>query len=154
MYALELCCEAAYLLSRILDTQTVINPENFLKSSHESQRELCSLLPPVAFSTYQPRVPVEHPSTQGSSGSHDTAGQAKPTPNHSPADLDHTFLENSFLLSAAHVFQDHLVTGWMTVTEDSQISTYQEGVYTGTMHAQWKDEEWQQSHKPSKRSKS
>ncbi len=134
-------------------TQTVLNPENFLKLSLESRRELlCSLLPPVAFNTHQPHLSSEHPSAQGFPASHDTAGQIKPIPNHSIADFDHTFLENSFLLSAAHAFQDHLVTGWMTVTEDDQISTYQEGVLTGTMHAQWKDEEWQQSHKPSKHS--
>lgn len=154
MHASESFCEGTQILSRISDVQTVLNPENFLKLSPESQRELCSLLPPVAFSTYQPHVSAEHPSVHGSPESHDTDGQIKPIPKHSTADFDHTFLENSFLLSAAHAFQDHLVTGWMTVTEDGQISAYQEGVFTGAMHAQWKDEEWQQSHKPSKQSKS
>ena len=64
----------------------------------------------------------------------------------SPALLDPMFFNNPFFLSAAGTFQDQLSSGWLSDKEKDKVNQFLQGVREGTMHAQWKDEEWDQDH--------
>jgi hypothetical protein len=109
---------------------------------------LCTLLPATAFFTHQPTIDPTHPGSNIDTSTADTGGQEL---ERSPATLDPMFFGSPFLLSAAHTFQDHIFSGWLNNKAKDTISRYEHGVRDGTMHAEWKDEEWQREHPPPKR---
>ena len=107
------------------------------------------MLPATAFHTYQAALDPTHP---GSSINASNTNQHGSEPERSPATLDPMFLNSSFMLSAAHTFQDHIFSGWLNNKAKDTVSRYEQGVRDGTIHAEWKDEEWQREHLPTKRS--
>ena len=117
--------------------------------SEESQQLLCSLLPSTAFFTHQPALDPTHP---GSSSDTSTINNKSHESERSPATLDPMFFNSPFVLSAAHTWQDHIFSGWLKNKARDTVSRYEQGVRDGTMHAEWKDEEWQRDHQPPKRS--
>lgn len=126
--------------------QDVINYENFLELSEESKELLCSLLPPTAFTTYMPTVDPTHPS--GSTAASYVGGSDF---ERGPATLDPIFFTSPFLLGAAHAWQDHIYSGFFSSTSQDTLTKYSEGVQTGAVRAEWKDEAWAREHPPPKR---
>ena len=126
--------------------QDVLNYESFLNLSEESKELLCSLLPPTAFVTYTQTVDRTHPS-----GRADASAASCPGFERSPATLDPTFFTSPFLLSAAHAWQDHIYSGFFSVKSQDTLAKHADGVHTGTLHAEWKDETWAREHPPPKR---
>ena len=126
-----------------------MNYNNFLNLSEESQQILCALLPPTAFVTHQPTVDPTHPGSSNTDVS--TSESNIQQLERSPATLDPMFFGSPFMLSAAQTFQDHIFSGWLGNKARETVSRYEEGVRSGAMHAEWKDEEWQRDHPPPKR---
>lgn len=124
--------------------------ENFLDLSAESQEILCSLLPPTAFTTYHPPVDATHPAKQQFNGNDDRMDLDV---ERSPATLDPLFFTSPFMLSAAHTFQDHIFSSWMTQKAGESVAKFREGVQdlTSNIRAEWKDEEWRRDHPPRRR---
>ena len=105
---------------------------------------LCSLLPPIAFSTFKPSVDPTHPSRLGSQSSTDAMDEDIPEElKPSPATLDPTIFTNSFFTSASLTFQDHLYSSWLSPKAKEKVETFNQRVRDGTLHAEWKDEAWE-----------
>ena len=64
----------------------------------------------------------------------------------SPETLDPTFFNNSFFLSGAMTFQDHIFSGWLSKRAKDEVAQYEQGVTDGSLHAEWKDEQWSREH--------
>ncbi|CAL1702381.1 unnamed protein product [Somion occarium] len=137
-------------------TRGVLNYENFINLSAESQQKLCNLLPPTAFCTYQRTVDPTHPclrrnSRSSGAGSMDVDTIPGPSsesslndlPERSPATLDPSIFTSSFFQSAALTFQDQLFSSWFSQKAKETQEKYERGVRDGTMHAEWKDEVWE-----------
>ena len=131
-------------------TQEVVSYENFLNLSPESQVRLCSLLPPTAFTTFQPTVDPTHPAKADPSSSSDATDQDV---ERSPATLDPLFFTSPYLLSAAQTFQDHIFSGWLAQKAKEDVEKYNVGVWDteSNVRAEWKDEEWNREHAPPRR---
>ncbi|KAI0631552.1 Asx homology domain-containing protein [Trametes polyzona] len=142
-----------------IDISDVINYTNFLELSEESQNRLCGLLPPTAFSTYVPTVCPSHPDYRpptdgGAPGDSnvvdrmdvddaDAASGSGSESGATPATLDPTVFTSPFFLSAAHTWQDHLFSSWLTKKATDEMARFAEGARTGDMHVDWKDEVWE-----------
>ncbi|PCH34743.1 hypothetical protein WOLCODRAFT_139553 [Wolfiporia cocos MD-104 SS10] len=149
-----------------MEISDVLNYENFLDLSVQSQELLVALLPPPAFTSYCPSVSpthVDHCGPESLSGSgptvdisattgvdagpallplHDEhAGQEK-----SIATFDPTTFTSPFFLSAARTFQDHLFSGWFSKKATEEVERFQNGVRDGSLHVEWKDEAWVRIH--------
>jgi hypothetical protein len=74
-----------------------------------------------------------------------TSQQAPPS-THDPALLLPNFFTDPHFLSAAHTFQDHLFSSYLTPTSSATLRTWLDGVHSGAIHAPWKDEVWEQEH--------
>ena len=107
---------------------------------------LCALLPSTAFNTYIPLVCDTHPDFR-----------AQPTDlmdvDRTPATLDPTIFTSSFFLSAAHTWQDHLFSSWLTKKASEDLEKFEQGAREGTLHADWKDEAWERDHSAQSRPK-
>lgn len=64
----------------------------------------------------------------------------------SSATVDPVFFNNSFFLSGSRTFQDHVFSGWLTKKSKDAVLQYEQGIKDGTLHAEWKDEEWERDH--------
>ncbi|OCH89954.1 hypothetical protein OBBRIDRAFT_819519 [Obba rivulosa] len=134
-----------------LDISEILSYSTFLDLSKESQDLLVALLPPTAFATYQPTVSPTHVDYVSSQVSQDSAnlngtGPSDVTQAKTTATLDPTVFTSPHFLSAARTFQDHLYSGWLTQKAAEDTRRFEEGIRTGTMHAEWKDEEWEADH--------
>ncbi|EMD35791.1 hypothetical protein CERSUDRAFT_106500 [Gelatoporia subvermispora B] len=136
-----------------LDISDALNYSNFLDLSQESQDSLVSLLPPTAFTTHQSTVSpthVDHPAAESAENCAQTSAGPSNTGNMvqecTTATLEPAVFTSAHFLSAAHTFQDHLYSGWLTQKAADDIARFEEGVRAGTMHAEWKDEEWDAEH--------
>ncbi|KAI0781631.1 Asx homology domain-containing protein [Irpex lacteus] len=129
-----------------VDISDVINYENFLKLSEESQQQLCSLLPPTAFTTFQPSLDGYHPAALSKTSPDADKSASSTSEQRSPTTLDPTLFSNAFFLSGAMTFQDHLFTGWLSRKAKEDVDQYEQGVTAGSMHAEWKDEQWTREH--------
>jgi len=58
--------------------------------------------------------------------------------------LNPDIFRDTYFLTAAHTFQDHLFNGWFTKSHKSKLEAYLEGIQTGTLALPWKDEVWEQ----------
>ena len=63
-----------------------------------------------------------------------------------PATLDPMVFSSSFLLSAAHTWQDHLFSNWLGKKASEDLKQFNQGAQEGTLHADWKDELWELDH--------
>ncbi|CCL98449.1 uncharacterized protein FIBRA_00447 [Fibroporia radiculosa] len=150
-----------------LDISKVLNYENFLNLSSESQEMLVSLLPSTAFSTFRPSISpshVDYHAIHDDRSLHHLSDTSTTTDIQSVAELsclpststqhqrlrsaalDPTTFTSPFFLSAAHTFQDHLYSGWLGKKARDDIRRYEMGVDEGNMHAEWKDEVWEREH--------
>ncbi|KAI0086780.1 hypothetical protein BDY19DRAFT_958640 [Irpex rosettiformis] len=134
-----------------IDISDVLNYENFLRLSEDSRRELCTLLPPTAFTTFKPSLDSSHPGlrTQNERPGHseeENDTKAVNVEERSPTTLDPTVFNNSFFLSGAMTFQDHVFTGWLSKRAKEEVMQYEQGVVDGSLHAEWKDEQWAREH--------
>ncbi|KAM5540014.1 hypothetical protein V8D89_006154 [Ganoderma adspersum] len=139
-------------LTRV-DISDLINYNNFLELSEEAQERLCALLPPTAFATYVPSVSSSHPDGRRSPGAADAMDVDVPVLRN-PATLDPTVLTSPFFLSAAHTWQDHLVSNWLGKKASDDLEKFRQGARDGTLHADWKDEVWELDHSPETPSRS
>jgi len=57
--------------------------------------------------------------------------------------LDSNIFRDTYFLTAAHTFQDHLFNGWFTKSHRCKLEAYHEGIQTGTLALPWKDEVWE-----------
>ena len=71
-----------------------------------------------------------------------------------PATLDPTVFTSPFFLSAAHTWQDHLVSNWLGKKASDDLEKFRQGAGDGTLHADWKDEVWELDHSPETSSRS
>ncbi|KAI0692695.1 hypothetical protein C8T65DRAFT_669342 [Cerioporus squamosus] len=133
-----------------VDISNVLNYNNFLELSEESQLQLCSLLPPTAFLTYRPSVCPTHPDFSRSSS---LRMQMDVDVDRTPATLDPTIFTSPFFLSAAHTWQDHLFSSWLGTKAADDLDAFKKGAQVGTLHAPWKDESWDQNHRPTQNPK-
>lgn len=101
--------------------------------SDESRKVLVTLLPPTAFGDYLPGV--GHPAQP----QHDVTTASDP----SERALNPNFFNDPHFLDAAHTFQDHLFSGWLTATHQAKLNKYLDGIRDGTLAAPWKDEDWE-----------
>ncbi|PIL34284.1 hypothetical protein GSI_03059 [Ganoderma sinense ZZ0214-1] len=133
-----------------IDISDSINYNNFLELSEEAQERLCALLPPTAFTTYVPSVSPSHPDGPPSQepGSTDAMDVDEAPVLRNPAMLDPTVFTSSFFLSAAHTWQDHLVSNWLGKKASDDLEKFRQGARDGTLHADWKDELWELDHSP------
>ncbi|TBU54808.1 hypothetical protein BD310DRAFT_827287 [Dichomitus squalens] len=131
-----------------MDISDIINYNNFLELSGESQARLCELLPPTAFATYVPSVCFSHP--DGRSAGQDSVDRmdVDETAGRTPATLDPMVFSSPFLLSAAHTWQDQLVSNWLGKKASDDLEKFKQGAREGTLHADWKDETWEEDHTP------
>jgi len=53
---------------------------------------------------------------------------------------------DSHFLAAAHTFQDHLYSNFLSDAHAKKVKTFEDGVREGTLHAPWKDEVWESNH--------
>ena len=131
-------------------SQEIISYDNFLNLSEEWQQQLCTLLPPTAFFTYQASAASLAGGNVGGEPSSSSLESPESTVERTPELLDPMFFTNPFFLSAAGTFQDQLFSGWYAEKDKAKVQQYLQGVRDGTMHAQWKDEEWSEDHPPPK----
>ncbi|KAI1788565.1 Asx homology domain-containing protein [Ganoderma leucocontextum] len=136
-----------------IDISDLINYNNFLELSEEAQEHLCTLLPPTAFATYVPSVSSSHPDGPPIQGHADAMDVDTPAMRN-PATLDPTVLTSPFFLSAAHTWQDHLVSNWLGKRAADDLEKFRQGARDGTLHADWKDELWELDHSPDTSSRS
>ncbi|PSR77077.1 hypothetical protein PHLCEN_2v8066 [Hermanssonia centrifuga] len=139
-----------------VDISDVLNFDNFLELSVESQELLCSLFPATAFSTFQPTIDPTHPANMGKGGPESSSQESPPKPlsatfDRSPTTLDPVVFTSPFFLSAARTFQDHIYSGWLASKAKDLVKQYEQGVGEGSLHAEWKDEEWERNRNPLKR---
>lgn len=153
-----------------IDCADVLNYENFLDLSPESQDLLVALLPPTSFYTFRPTIPPTHVDYAVSSNTAnasptnnmtsvndedpqpaESSRQAPTVPQpefqeQSTATLDPTTFTSPFFLSAARTFQDHLFSGWFGKKAKEDLAQFTSGVREGDLHAEWKDEAWLREH--------
>ncbi|KZT01903.1 uncharacterized protein LAESUDRAFT_706953 [Laetiporus sulphureus 93-53] len=150
-----------------MNISDVLNCENFLNLSQESKEFLVSLLPPTAFNTFRPSLPSTHvdysitndnvpnidqDDAMDVDSAHEAAFAASTSTsqsthqNRTPAFLDPAIFTSPFFSSAAQTYQDHLFSGWFAAKAQDTIKLFEEGIRLGTMHAEWKDEEWEREH--------
>lgn len=110
--------------------------------SDEARERLYHLLPSTAFQGYQPSIEHAHPSQSGHSD--DDAMDIDFSNGFRCADaVDLSVFNDPHFLAAAHTFQDHIYTGWMTDSNLEKVLKFESGVKDGSVHAPWKDEVWE-----------
>lgn len=133
-----------------VDMSELINKETWGMLSREARERLVVLLPPTAFGGGM-GIDETHPACASSSSSLRPSRnleslsslQYKPTePSPSVDALDPRTFNDAHFLAAAHTFQDHIFSGWLTNTHAEKVREYEEGVRDGTLSAEWKDEVW------------
>lgn len=69
----------------------------------------------------------------------------------SPSTLDPMLFSSSFFQSAALTFQDHLHSSWLSPKAKEKMENFDAGLQDGSLHAEWKDDAWNQDNLPPKR---
>lgn len=109
--------------------------------SPHSQSLLAPLLPNTAFfGSSSQTIDPSHPSCSSS------AIQQPPEIPPSYEILDPSVFTDPHFLAAAHTFQDHLYSGWLTEAHVAKVKQFEDGVRSGTLAAPWKDEVWDRDH--------
>ena len=132
--------------------QDVLNYENFVTLSQEAQESLCLLLPPTAFSSYRPELPSSHPAIfdRDASNVSDASNAMDVDSERTPANLNPNTFTSSAFLAAATTYQDHIYSSWMTATSEAQLAKFKQGIQDGSLHAEWKDDAWDEEASPQK----
>ncbi|KAI0791361.1 hypothetical protein C8Q75DRAFT_715542 [Abortiporus biennis] len=144
---LETLLTSEYSKLTTMDISDILNYENFINLSGESQELLCSLLPPNAFSTFTLTIDPTHASRKAK-GQSDSMDVDIPI-ERAPATLDPMTFSSSFFQSAALTFQDHLVSSWLSPDMKEKLEEFNRRTQDGSLHAEWKDEAWNRELQPS-----
>ncbi|KAF9466702.1 Asx homology domain-containing protein [Collybia nuda] len=124
-----------------IDISDLVNFSSWNMLSPESQTMLKTLLPPTAFRGYQPVLDPSHPSAV------DSMAVDQPTSGLPSDSLDGSVFTDSHFLAAAHTFQDHIYSEWLSDAHADKVKKFQAGILDGTLSAPWKDEVWEKSNK-------
>ncbi|KAJ7033465.1 Asx homology domain-containing protein [Mycena alexandri] len=116
-----------------MDISDLINANAWNMLSPDSQSRLSACLPPTAFSHFQPSIGPDHPAAVNSMSI---------DPNRS-SPVDISFFTDAHFLAAAHTFQDHLYSNWLSDAHAEKVKKYEQGIRDGTLAAPWKDEVWE-----------
>ncbi|KAJ7253777.1 Asx homology domain-containing protein [Mycena haematopus] len=116
-----------------MNISDLINANSWNMLSPESQSRLAALLPPTAFSSFQPSIGSDHPAATDSMDVESTGSGT----------IDPSVFTDSHFLAAAHTFQDHLFSGWLSDAHAEKMKKYEQGIRDGSLAAPWKDEVWE-----------
>lgn len=105
--------------------------------SAESQAALKGLLPPTAFSNYSASLSKDHPSVS------ENMDIDSLQPVVVDSELNSNIFTDSHFLAAAHTFQDHLHSDWLSQKHAQLVNKFEVGVQDGSLAAPWKDETWE-----------
>lgn len=94
------------------------------------------MLPPTAFTKYIPSLAKDHPSVVN------TMDIDQPQPL-GDTELNSNIFTDPHLLAAAHTFQDHLHSDWLSKKHIGIVNKFEAGVRDGSLAAPWKDETWE-----------
>ncbi|KDQ48983.1 hypothetical protein JAAARDRAFT_201249 [Jaapia argillacea MUCL 33604] len=134
-----------------IDICTILNASTWGAPSPEARGSLCALLPPTAFANFQLSVDPAYPSELTQADKMEVDGDESQTQDTS-LPLTELFDPSTFtdphFLAAAHTFQDHIFSGWMTDAHKEAVTKYEQGIIDGSLHAAWKDEVWKREHLP------
>ncbi|KAF7338738.1 hypothetical protein MSAN_02196100 [Mycena sanguinolenta] len=120
-----------------MDISDLINANSWNMLLPESQARLAALLPPTAFSSFQPSIGSDHPA----------ATDSMDVESSGSGPIDHSVFTDSHFLAAAHTFQDHLFSDWLSDAHAGKLKKYEEGIRDGSLAAPWKDEVWERDNK-------
>lgn len=133
--------------------QDVVNYENFVSLSQESQEALCILLPPTAFASFRPALPISHPATRAHTPLANTSSKPQAldiTHDSTRAALNANVFSSSAFIAASTTFQDHLFSGWKSAPKRAKVDAFRERIQDGSTHAEWKDDAWNAEAMPQK----
>ncbi|KAJ7793430.1 Asx homology domain-containing protein [Mycena olivaceomarginata] len=116
-----------------MNISDLINANSWNMLSPDSQSRLAALLPPTAFSSFQPSIGSDHPAATDSMNVDFNVSGA----------VDPSLFTDSHFLAAAHTFQDHLFSDWLSDAHAEKVKKYEEGIRNGSLAAPWKDEVWE-----------
>lgn len=120
--------------------QDLINADTWNLLSPDSRVHLSTLLPPTAFLEFQPSIGPDHPaSTRMDATVRETSDGSDPVSGF----VDPSLFTDPHFLAAAHTFQDHIFSGWLTESHLEKFKRYEQGVMDGSLAAPWKDEVWE-----------
>ncbi|EEB91929.1 hypothetical protein MPER_09639, partial [Moniliophthora perniciosa FA553] len=115
----------------------------------EHRERLVKLLPPAAFKGFRECIAEHHPGAAKDPNAMDIDPSSSQIPNPSPETLDPSFFTDPHFLAAAHTFQDHIYSGWLTSPHKEKVRNFEERVRDMRpglgVHAPWKDEEWERN---------
>ncbi|KAJ7636902.1 Asx homology domain-containing protein [Roridomyces roridus] len=121
-----------------MDISDLINGNSWNLLSPDSQSRLAALLPPTAFRSFKPTLGLDHPA----------AGDSMQVDSHDASTLDPSLFTDAHFLAAAHTFQDHLFSDWLSDTHAEKVEKYTKGIQDGSLAAPWKDEVWERDNPP------
>ncbi|KAF7291936.1 hypothetical protein MIND_01219100 [Mycena indigotica] len=119
-----------------MDISDVINANVWDMLSPDAKMRLAALLPATAFRSCPSVLESDHPAA-----SSNTFTNGNSTVD--PEQLDLAVFTDSHFLAAAHTFQDHLFSNWLSDSHAEKMKKYIEGTKDGSLAAPWKDEVWE-----------
>ncbi|KAJ6606686.1 Asx homology domain-containing protein [Mycena sp. CBHHK59/15] len=103
-----------------MDISDLINVNSWNMLSPESQSVLSTLLPPTAFRSFQPSLAADHPA----------AGDSMKVDSEVLGSPDTSVFTDAHFLAAAHTFQDHLYSNWLSDAHADKVKKYEQGTKT------------------------
>ncbi|KAJ6532778.1 Asx homology domain-containing protein [Mycena vulgaris] len=116
-----------------MNISDLINANSWNMLSPDSQSRLAALLPPTAFPSFQPTIGFDHPA----------AGDSINIDSSQSSPIDTSLFTDAHFLAAAHTFQDHLYSNWLSDVHAEKVQKYEQGIKDGSLAAPWKDEVWE-----------
>ncbi|KAJ7484368.1 Asx homology domain-containing protein [Mycena latifolia] len=116
-----------------MNISDLINANSWNMLSPDSQSRLAALLPPTAFPSFQPSIGFDHPA----------AGDSMNIDFERSGPIDTSLFTDPHFLAAAHTFQDHLYSNWLSDGHAEKVKKYEQGIKDGSLAAAWKDEVWE-----------
>ncbi|KAJ7150928.1 Asx homology domain-containing protein [Mycena crocata] len=116
-----------------MNISDLINANSWNMLSPDSQTRLTALLPSTAFTSFQPTLGSDHPAASGSMSVDPSIS----------GPVDSSLFSDPHFLAAAHTFQDHLYSNWLSDAHAEKVKKYEQGTQDGSLAAPWKDEVWE-----------
>jgi hypothetical protein len=138
------CCPCVQFSDR--RRQDIINLDTWNNLSQSSQILLATFLPPTAFSDCVSTISPFHPSQDHPPATIFSSACRETTSSHNPELLLPSFFSDPHFLSAAHTFQDHLFSSFLSPRAATALQAWLGDVRSGKGHFPWKDELWEQDH--------
>jgi hypothetical protein len=61
-------------------------------------------------------------------------------------ELNPSIFNDPHFLAAAHTFQDHMYSNWLSDAHAEKVRMFQDAIRDGSLAAPWKDEVWERDH--------